>query len=197
MGARAQTALAHPRCWRMVGNTRAAWQYLLQTRARAWCRRWCQVGGGGGAGPWSRARALAPGLVPLRVLWVHAPFAEKAGRRLKGGQGWLPRGRGWGGGGGGGGLSCRVPCPPCSPVRQCTPISPSDAAFLGGGGVPWSLSRSHPGGAEEPRRLCPPPYRHSPTSAWGPLSPPGLVSSPGGDPEPSPRPGAPSWAVGV
>ena len=102
----------------------------------------------------------------------------------------------------GGAFSCCVPRPSCSPVRQCTSlISPSDSfgsrAGRGGGGGRRPPSRSHPvrGGAAVPRQLCPLQYRHSPTSVCGPL--PGLVPPPGRDPGPSPRPGAPSWAMGV
>ena len=64
-----------------VGNTRAAWRYHQRTRARPWCCRWCSVRGPAGPGP--RARVLAPGLVPVHVLLVHAPCAKKAGCRSR------------------------------------------------------------------------------------------------------------------
>ena len=69
----------------------------------------------------------------------------------------------------------------------------------GGGGVPRppSWSRPAPGGAAVPRRLRPLLYRQPPTKAWGPVPLPRQAPAPGGDPVPSPRPGAPSWAVGV
>ena len=70
---------------------------------------------------------------------------------------------------------------------------------VGGGGVPrpppWP--RLAPGGATVPRRLRPLLYRLPPTVAWGPVPPPGPAPAPGGDLVPSPRPRAPSWAVGV
>ena len=46
-GAWAQMVLAHPCCWWGAGNTRVAWRYHQRTKARPWCRCWCQVGGGG------------------------------------------------------------------------------------------------------------------------------------------------------
>ena len=113
----------------------------------------------------------------------------------------------WGPGVGVGGRVVRVPRPPCSLGRQraspAGPPGPCCPSWGGGrvwgGGDPRWPSRPRPalGGAAVPRRLCPLLYRQTPTAARGPAPLPRPAPAPGGDPVPSPRLGAPSWALGV
>ena len=159
----------------------------------------CEGGGGG------RGRVPAPPS-PVSSPSTSSWSTRHVRNRLAAGRKGTRPGR-WGPGDGVEGRGARVPRPPRSLVRQrawsAGPPGPCFPLWGGGGGGgggdlrPPSTSRPALGGAAVPRRLCPLSYRQPPTAAWGPAPLTGLTPAPGGDPVPSPCPGAPSWAVGV
>ena len=199
-GARAQALWAPPHRRGRCGNTRTAWRHHQRTRERPWCRRWCPVRMGEGAG----AARPRPRPRPLPRPRPRCPRAmcKTVGLQVDRGPSPAAGGRELGGGGQG---ASRAP-PPWAGSARRPPVLPVPAAPRGGGegadggrGDPRSPSRPRLalGGAAAPRRLCPLLYRQPPTAVWGPSPLPGLHPSPKEDPGPSPRAGAPSWAVGV